>query len=133
MFHNIWQCCLHLDDSGAKYFDQMWVFGLGLSDQQWLDTQHFWHFLVASEHWSCGKRPSNTELVDKEHIIGYGSKLHHQGTTGFSPCLHLQGFHFGYLFSTHSHIVVDVSVFLGPGHMGGMASSQVASMANPCS
>ena len=33
-----------------------------------------------------------------------GSKLNHQGTTGFSPWFHLPGFHFGYLFLT-SHIV----------------------------
>ena len=28
----------------------------------------------------------------------YGSKLDHQGTAGFSPCVHLLEFHFGYLF-----------------------------------
>ena len=32
---------------------------------------------------------------------GYGSKLNHQGTTGFGPCFHLPGFHLGYLFLTH--------------------------------
>ena len=31
-------------------------------------------------------------------------KLNHQGTTGFSPCFHLPGFHLGYLFLTHSHM-----------------------------
>ena len=35
---------------------------------------------------------------------GYGSKLNHQGTAGFSPCFHLPGFHFGYIFLTHSQI-----------------------------
>ena len=35
--------------------------------------------------------------------FGRGSKLNHQGTTGFGPCCHLSGFHFGYLFLTHSH------------------------------
>ena len=35
----------------------------------------------------------------------YGSKLNHQRTTGFSPCFHLPGFHFGVtLFLTHSRI-----------------------------
>ena len=32
---------------------------------------------------------------------GYGSNLNQQGTTGFSPCFHLPGFHFGDLFLTH--------------------------------
>ena len=36
--------------------------------------------------------------------LGSGSKLNHQGTTGFSPWFHLPGFHFGYLFLTHSHL-----------------------------
>ena len=35
---------------------------------------------------------------------GYGSKLNHQGTAGFSPCFHLPGFHFGYIFLTHSQV-----------------------------
>ena len=39
------------------------------------------------------------------HRSGYGSKLSHQGTAGFSQCLHLPGFHFGYLFSTHGHLM----------------------------
>ena len=39
---------------------------------------------------------------------GYGSKLHHQGTTGFSHCVHLPGFHFGVtLFLTHSQVNLD--------------------------
>ena len=29
---------------------------------------------------------------------GYGSKLYHQATKSLSPCFHLPGFHFGYLF-----------------------------------
>ena len=29
---------------------------------------------------------------------GCGSKINHYGTAGFSPCFHLPGFHFGYLF-----------------------------------
>ena len=29
---------------------------------------------------------------------------HHQGTADYSPCFHLPGFHFGYLFLTHSHM-----------------------------
>ena len=28
------------------------------------------------------------------------------GTTGFSPWFHLPGFHFGYPFLTHSHVIV---------------------------
>ena len=35
---------------------------------------------------------------------GCGSKLSHQGTAGFSSWFHLPGFHFGYLFLTHSHL-----------------------------
>ena len=35
---------------------------------------------------------------------GYGSKLNQQGTAGFSHCFHLPGFHFRYLFLTHSHL-----------------------------
>ena len=35
--------------------------------------------------------------------FGYGSKLNHPGTAGFSPCFHFPGLHFGYLFLTHSH------------------------------
>ena len=34
----------------------------------------------------------------------YGSKLTHSGTAGFSPCVHLPGFHFGYIFFAHSHV-----------------------------
>ena len=33
---------------------------------------------------------------------GYGSKLSHQGTAGFGRCFHLPGFHFVYLFLTHT-------------------------------
>ena len=33
---------------------------------------------------------------------GYGSKLNHQKTAGVSPCFHLPGSYFGYLFFTHS-------------------------------
>ena len=36
--------------------------------------------------------------------FGYGSQLDHQGTAGFSLCFHLPGFHFGYLFLTHTHL-----------------------------
>ena len=36
--------------------------------------------------------------------FGYGSKLNHQGTAGFSPCFHLPGFHFGYIFLTHGYL-----------------------------
>ena len=32
---------------------------------------------------------------------GYGSKLKHRATAGFSPWFYLPGFHFGYLISTH--------------------------------
>ena len=38
--------------------------------------------------------------------MGMGSKLIHQGKAGSSPCFHLPGFHFGYLFLTRSHILV---------------------------
>ena len=35
---------------------------------------------------------------------GCGSKLSQEGTAGFSLWFHLPGFHFGYLFLTHSHM-----------------------------
>ena len=39
-------------------------------------------------------------------LFGYGSrsKLNHRGTAGFCLWFHLPGFHFGYLFLTHSHL-----------------------------
>ena len=37
--------------------------------------------------------------------------MKHQGTAGFSPFSHLPGFHFGYLFLTHSHLS-KVKVYL---------------------
>ena len=37
---------------------------------------------------------------------GYGSKLKHQGTAGFSPWFHLLGFQNGYPFLTHNHMFV---------------------------
>ena len=36
---------------------------------------------------------------------GYGSKLSHQGTAYFSPCVSLPGLHFGYIFLTHNQLV----------------------------
>ena len=33
---------------------------------------------------------------------GYGSKVNHQKTAGFSPCFHLLGFHLGYPFLTQT-------------------------------
>ena len=36
---------------------------------------------------------------------GCGSKLSHQRTAGFTLCFHLPGFHFEYIFSTHSQVV----------------------------
>ena len=35
---------------------------------------------------------------------GYGSKLNHPATAGFSPWFHLPGLHLGYLFLSHSHM-----------------------------
>ena len=37
-------------------------------------------------------------------LVGCGSKFSHQRTAGFSPWFHLPGFHFGYLFLTHSQL-----------------------------
>ena len=42
--------------------------------------------------------------MGQNHMGNYGSNLNHQGTAGFSLWFHLPGFHFGYLFLTHSHI-----------------------------
>ena len=39
---------------------------------------------------------------------GYGSKLNHWGTAGFSRPFHLPGFHFGYLFLAHRHMRRDL-------------------------
>ena len=48
---------------------------------------------------------------------GYGSKLSHQGTTGFGPCFHLPGFHLGYLSLTTTATLS--SIFLsGPRFFG---------------
>ena len=47
----------------------------------------------------------------------YGSKLNHQGTAGFGPCFHLPGFHFGYIFLTHSHMSPKILV-VGEGSLG---------------
>ena len=48
-------------------------------------------------------------------VHGCGSKLNHQGTAGCSPCFLLPGFHFGYPFLTHSHIIRrPFSSFLEP-------------------
>ena len=53
-----------------------------------------------------GDKPNNlsTQLTQKLPC-GYGSKLNHQGTAGFSPCFHLPGY-FGHLFLTHGHVAV---------------------------
>ena len=40
-------------------------------------------------------------------LLGYGAKLHHQGTASFHPCFHLPGFRFGNLFLTRSHFWPD--------------------------
>ena len=37
--------------------------------------------------------------------MGMGQNQNQQGTAGFSPCFHLPGFRFGYLFLTHSHML----------------------------
>ena len=44
-------------------------------------------------------------LIVSRSSTGYGSKLNHQGTTGFSDRFHLPGCHLGYLFLTHSQHV----------------------------
>ena len=42
-------------------------------------------------------------------LYGCGSKLnHHKKNAGFSPCLHLLGFRFGYTFLTQSHVCLCV-------------------------
>ena len=40
--------------------------------------------------------------------MGMGQNKSHQGTAGFGPCLHLPGFHFGYLFLTHSQMMMPL-------------------------
>ena len=43
--------------------------------------------------------------------LGIGSRLHHQGTAGFSAWFHFPGFHFGRLFLTHSHFLAMICRF----------------------
>ena len=51
-------------------------------------------------------RRRNSNLKTK--TTGYGSKLNHQGTAGFSHCFLLPGCHFGYLFLTQLANCIDV-------------------------
>ena len=47
---------------------------------------------------------SPCETLDAQGLCGYGSTLSHQKTAVFSPCVHLQGLHLGYLLTrTHVH------------------------------
>ena len=69
-----------------------------------------WHSARGSEHCD-GRRKVIREYVAvvKARVFGavahgYGSTSNHQGTAGFSPYFHLPGFHFRYIFLTHSHI-----------------------------
>ena len=50
-------------------------------------------------------------------LNGYGSKLNHQGPAGFGPCFHLPGFHFGYIFLTHSQILCTTFIALCQGRL----------------
>ena len=64
------------------------------------------HRRIAGRHAHFKTWPTSqpADLVRTSGVpFGYGSKLNHQGTAGLSPCFHLPGFHFGYLFLTHSH------------------------------
>ena len=65
-------------------------------------------FMVASLHFGGKSHVSNgckMYLVRNPGKHGYGSKLNHQGTAGFSCWFHLPGLHFGVtLFLTHSRI-----------------------------
>ena len=47
---------------------------------------------------------STTSSKTRRSLVGRGSILNHQGTADDSPCVHLPGFHFGYLCFTHSHL-----------------------------
>ena len=50
----------------------------------------------------CQNCTSPTGVLPK--VDGYGSKLNHKKTAGFSPCFHLLGFHWGYPFLTHTQM-----------------------------
>ena len=54
---------------------------------------------------NCLKLPGNQGAPGPSNPNGYGSKLIHQGTAGYSPCFLLSGFHFGYLVLTHTQII----------------------------
>ena len=68
----------------------------------WIESDVHWGYDLAFDPWP----------------YGYGSKLSHQGTAGFGPCVHLPGFHFGYLFLTHTHTVHVLSRRVGAGALG---------------
>ena len=57
----------------------------------------------------CELAPGGREWMLYGMSMRGGSKLNHQETAGFSPCFHLPGFHFGYLFLTHSHVCVTTA------------------------
>ena len=44
-------------------------------------------------------------IITSYQMSEYGSKFNQQRTAGASPCFHLPGFHFGYLFLTRSQVM----------------------------
>ena len=45
---------------------------------------------------------------------GCGSKLNRRGYAGFGPCFHLQGFHFGTFFVSHSQMALACDAVARP-------------------
>lgn len=74
----------------------------------------------------CQKCTSPTGVLPK--VDGYGSKLNHKGTAGFSLCYHLLGLHFVYICLTRSHICrYDVTLELPASQAIGKASNATGS------
>ena len=70
---------------------------------------------------SSGSRRAENCTQTSVIPFGHGSKLNHQGTAGVGPCFHLPGFHFRYIFLTHSHFLNRLS-----GAFRGMAPAPCA-------
>ena len=59
---------------------------------------------IAAQH-NRLQRSKKKKRINSSNGYGPGSELNHQGTTGFGPCCHLPGFHFGVtLVLTHSQM-----------------------------
>ena len=53
---------------------------------------------------ALGQRAVKPDTASQAAPNGCCSKLNRRGCTGFGPCFHLPGFHFGTGFLSHSHL-----------------------------